>query len=104
MFDANGTVIGPSGNPTFYMCPICDVRCDFWYLQDECNAARASLLFDNGGTVFFAAFMSIWAVLFLEMWKRKQFVLQHRWDVLGYEEAEVRESIIFEDFDPHMHS
>ena len=63
-------------------------------MQDECLAARASLLFDNGGTVFFAAFMSIWAVLFLEMWKRKQFVLQHRWDVLGYEEAEVRRPLM----------
>lgn len=30
------------------------------------------------------------AVLFLEFWKRRQFVLQHDWDVLGYEESEVR--------------
>jgi len=30
------------------------------------------------------------AVLFLEFWKRRQFVLEHDWDVLGYEEAEVR--------------
>ena len=29
------------------------------------------------------------AVLFLEFWKRRQFVLQHDWYVLGYEEAEV---------------
>jgi len=29
------------------------------------------------------------AVLFLEFWKRRQFVLEHEWDVLGYEEAEV---------------
>lgn len=94
--ETTGEVIGPTTDPTFYMCPICDVRCDFWYLQDECNAARASLLFDNGGTVFFAAFMSIWAVLFLEMWKRKQFVLQHRWDVLGYEDAEERPRVEFE--------
>ena len=48
-----------------------------------------SLLFDNLGTVIFAAFISIWAVLFMEMWKRRQFVLQHEWDVLGFEAAEV---------------
>ena len=30
------------------------------------------------------------AVLFLEFWKRRQFILQHDWDVLGYEKAEVQ--------------
>ena len=72
------------------MCPICDIECDFWYYQDECRVTWFSLLFDNLGTVIFAAFMSIWAVLFMEMWKRRQFVLQHEWDMLGYEAAEVR--------------
>ena len=42
------------------MCPLCDERCDFWYLRDTCNAAHVQFLFDNGGTVFFAAFMSLW--------------------------------------------
>ena len=50
---------------------------------------QAAYLFDNGATVFFAGFMALWAVLFLEFWKRRQFQLQHDWDVLGYEEAEV---------------
>ena len=50
---------------------------------------RFNRLFDNPGTIFFAAVMSIWAVLFLEMWKRKQFLLQHHWGMLGYEAAEV---------------
>ena len=40
--------------------------------------------------MFFAGFMALWAVLFLEFWKRRQFQLQHDWDVLGYETAEVR--------------
>jgi len=44
----------------FFMCPLCDERCDFWYYTDTCTAARALFLFDNGGTVFFAAFMSLW--------------------------------------------
>ena len=80
---------GPPPNHTFYMCPICDIECDFWYYQDECMVTWFSLLFDNLGTVIFAAFISIWAVLFMEMWKRRQFVLQHEWDVLGFEAAEV---------------
>ena len=44
----------------FFMCPLCDERCDFWYYKDTCNAAHVLFLFDNGGTVFFAAFMSLW--------------------------------------------
>ena len=40
--------------------------------------------------MFFAGFMALWAVLFLEFWKRRQFQLQHNWDMLGYETAEVR--------------
>jgi len=42
---------------------------------------------------FISILFSLWcdwlAVLFLEFWKRRQFVLQHDWDVLGYEEVEV---------------
>ena len=34
-------------------------------------------------------YIPLLAVFFLEFWKRRQFVLQHDWDVLGYEEAEV---------------
>ena len=55
---------------------------------------QASYLFDNEATVLFAGFMALWAVLFLEFWKRRQFQLQHDWDVLGYEEAEVSHSIV----------
>ena len=27
----------------YYMCPLCDTRCDFWYLTDTCGFARVSL-------------------------------------------------------------
>ena len=50
------------------MCPLCDERCDFWYLFDTCNAAHVQFLFDNGGTVFFAAFMSLWGKYMVSMW------------------------------------
>ncbi|CAI8002180.1 Anoctamin-7 [Geodia barretti] len=80
----------------FYMCPVCDEKCDFWYLGDTCNFSHVNQLFDNGGTVFFALIMSFWAVLFLEFWKRRQFYLQYDWDMLGYESAEERARPEFE--------
>ncbi|KAL5475674.1 hypothetical protein EMCRGX_G025519 [Ephydatia muelleri] len=81
---------------TFYMCPLCDEKCDFWYLKESCPFSYAAYLFDNEATVFFAGFMALWAVLFLEFWKRRQFQLQHDWDVLGYEEAEEQPRPAFE--------
>eukprot|EP00731_Ephydatia_muelleri_P029832 Em0021g355a len=72
----------------FYMCPLCDDKCDFWYLTDSCLSSRVALLFDNGATIIFACFMSLWAVLLLEFWKRKQFTLQFKWSMLNYEEID----------------
>uniref|UniRef100_A0AAQ4P925 Anoctamin n=1 Tax=Gasterosteus aculeatus aculeatus TaxID=481459 RepID=A0AAQ4P925_GASAC len=65
----------------FTMCPLCDGACDFWQLSTACGTARASHLFDNPATVFFAIFMSLWAVLFLEHWKRRQISLSFSWDL-----------------------
>ena len=42
-------------------------------------------MFDYWGTVVFAIAMALWAVFFLEFWKRQQFYLQYEWDVLEYE-------------------
>lgn len=42
------------------MCPLCDGVCDYWRLSTVCSLARASYLFDNGATVLFAIFMSLW--------------------------------------------
>ncbi|AWO97765.1 putative anoctamin-1-like [Scophthalmus maximus] len=72
----------------FTMCPLCDGACDFWRLNTACGTARASHLFDNPATVFFAIFMSLWAVLFLEHWKRRQISLSFSWDLTGIEEEE----------------
>uniref|UniRef100_A0AAR2IQU6 Anoctamin n=1 Tax=Pygocentrus nattereri TaxID=42514 RepID=A0AAR2IQU6_PYGNA len=52
--------------------------------------SHAGILFDNGGTVFFSIFMSLWAVTFLEYWKRTCAVLSHRWDCSEFEESEER--------------
>ncbi|XP_056281244.1 anoctamin-2b [Pseudoliparis swirei] len=76
------------GRLNFTMCPLCDGACDFWQLSTACGTARASHLFDNPATVFFAIFMSLWAVLFLEHWKRRQISLSFSWDLTGIEDNE----------------
>lgn len=42
-------------------------------------------LFDNPMTVFFSVFMSFWATLFLEHWKRYSADITHRWDLTGFD-------------------
>ncbi|KAJ8249851.1 hypothetical protein COCON_G00230670 [Conger conger] len=72
----------------FTMCPLCDRSCDYWHLSTACSTARASHLFDNPATVFFAIFMSLWAAMFQEHWKRRQISLNYSWDLAGLEEEE----------------
>ncbi|KAL6478844.1 hypothetical protein MHYP_G00122770 [Metynnis hypsauchen] len=82
----------------FTMCPLCDRVCDYWQLSSMCSTARASYLFDNHATVAFAIFMSLWAAVFLEHWKRRQRCLQHRWDLTDMEEEEDELRPAYEDF------
>ncbi|XP_068441342.1 anoctamin-7 [Clinocottus analis] len=77
-----------SGN-NFPMCPLCDI-CTKWNYSSICVTFKAGIMFDNGGTVFFSVFMSLWAVTFLEYWKRTRSVLSHRWDCSEFEETEER--------------
>ncbi|KAL5013614.1 hypothetical protein ScPMuIL_007884 [Solemya velum] len=76
----------------YRMCPLCDeeIGCEYWYLSDVCVFVRVAYLFDHPGTVFYAVFVSFWAVTFLEYWKRKNASLAHHWDVLDFEEEEER--------------
>ena len=67
------------------MCPLCDYWCDYWDLKDTCTHAKITYLIDNPTTVFFAIFMSFWAALFLEMWKRYSAEITHRWDLTGFD-------------------
>ncbi|XP_034248774.1 anoctamin-1-like isoform X2 [Thrips palmi] len=70
------------------MCPLCDHFCDSWSLDETCLHARVTYLFDNGTTVFFAIFMSFWAAMFLELWKRYSAEITHRWDLTGFDVQE----------------
>ncbi|CAH8457624.1 unnamed protein product [Schistosoma rodhaini] len=74
------------------MCPTCDIShgCRYWNLRELCVYLKMSYLFDHPGSVFYAIFMVIWGVTFLEYWKRKNAKLAHRWDVLDYEIEEER--------------
>jgi cytochrome bd-type quinol oxidase subunit 2 len=46
---------------------------------------------DNGLTVFFAFFISIWSTLFQEFWARKNAILAHNWDLRNIpQDVEVR--------------
>uniref|UniRef100_A0A3B3UR58 Anoctamin n=1 Tax=Poecilia latipinna TaxID=48699 RepID=A0A3B3UR58_9TELE len=51
---------------------------------------QAGLLFDNWGTVFLSLFMSLWAVTFLEYWRRTSSTLTHRWGCSEFEDIEER--------------
>ncbi|ELU07311.1 hypothetical protein CAPTEDRAFT_153854 [Capitella teleta] len=81
-------VCDESGAGNLTMCPLCDRHCSYWKLKTSCMYSRLTYLFDNGGTVFFACFMAIWATLFLEFWKRKQAELQYDWDVADFDYEE----------------
>ncbi|XP_048118745.1 anoctamin-1a isoform X1 [Alosa alosa] len=77
-------ICDPRNNIT--MCPLCDHACSYWKLVTACGTARASHLFDNPATVFFAVFMALWATMFMEHWKRRQMRLNYIWDLTGLEE------------------
>ena len=81
-----------SGTFNVTMCPICDHSgehsCGYWYLGETCLHSKAAYLFDNSTTVFFAMFMSLWAALFLETWKRYSAEITHRWDLTGFDHQE----------------
>ncbi|XP_037315209.1 anoctamin-7 [Pungitius pungitius] len=77
-----------SGN-SFTMCPLCNI-CSHWNYSSICATFKAGIMFDNGGTVFFSVFMSLWSVTFLEYWKRTCSVLSHRWDCSEFQDIEER--------------
>uniref|UniRef100_A0A4W6D0R7 Anoctamin n=1 Tax=Lates calcarifer TaxID=8187 RepID=A0A4W6D0R7_LATCA len=84
-------ICDPRNNIT--MCPLCDRACSYWKLMTACGTARASHLFDNPATVFFSIFMALWAVLFMEHWKRRQMRLNYIWDLTGFGEEEEGEKV-----------
>ncbi|XP_073830259.1 anoctamin-6 isoform X1 [Musca autumnalis] len=73
-----------NANKTTLMCPQCDRNCDYWELKNTCASSKMNYLIDNNMTVLFAFIMSMWAVTYLELWKRYSARLIHRWGLTGY--------------------
>ncbi|XP_076311109.1 anoctamin-4 isoform X2 [Tachypleus tridentatus] len=74
-----------SGN--IIMCPLCNQQCGFWRLKDSCVFSMVVHLFDNPATVGFAVFMSLWATMFMELWKRKQARTAWEWNLSSAEHS-----------------
>ncbi|KAI6658055.1 Anoctamin-2 [Oopsacas minuta] len=72
----------------FYMCPLCEHRCDFWFLSSSCLSSWFYKLFDNEATILFSIFTAFWAILFLEAWKRNVATLKYDWDLSSLDEEE----------------
>ncbi|XP_053669255.1 anoctamin-4 [Anopheles marshallii] len=72
------------GDNSTIMCPQCDKYCDYWYLNTTCTISKLAHIFDNEMTIVFSIFMSVWATLYLEMWKRYSSKIQHRWGITEY--------------------
>ncbi|XP_065557392.1 anoctamin-5-like [Artemia franciscana] len=73
------------------MCPLCDQVCPYWKLGDSCLFSKISYTFDNPATVVFAVFMSFWATILLELWKRRQAKIRWEWDLLYPQQLEDEE-------------
>uniref|UniRef100_A0A1I8NNX0 Anoctamin n=1 Tax=Stomoxys calcitrans TaxID=35570 RepID=A0A1I8NNX0_STOCA len=71
-------------NKTTLMCPQCDRNCDYWELKKTCTFSKVNYFIDNNMTVVFAFIMAMWAVIYLELWKRYSAGLIHRWGLTGY--------------------
>lgn len=67
------------------MCPRCDKYCDYWNLSEACTFSKIAHYVDNPATIFFAVFMSFWATLYLELWKRYSAEITHRWGLTGFD-------------------
>ncbi len=84
-------ICNPKDPYLYYMCPLCDKLCSYYLLsKTACLYAKVTHWFDNQATLFFALFMSFWAVFFLEFWKRKQVSLAYEWHTMDFEEDEER--------------
>ncbi|XP_075728735.1 anoctamin-4 [Rhipicephalus microplus] len=55
--------------------------CPYDQLKNKCTIQRIVSIFDNSGTVGFSVFMSLWATIFIEFWKRQQVVLAWEWNL-----------------------
>ena len=68
------------------MCPLCDEDyCVLWRLNETCTYSRFNYLVDNPATIAYSILVSVWSVIFIDTWKRREFTLQFKWDVHDFE-------------------
>ncbi|XP_054257510.1 anoctamin-4-like, partial [Macrosteles quadrilineatus] len=70
------------------MCPLCDRYCKFVNISDTCLQTEILYIFDNSTTVVFAVFISFWAAIFLECWKRYSAEITLRWDLTSLDDRD----------------
>ncbi|KAJ3641473.1 hypothetical protein Zmor_027980 [Zophobas morio] len=68
------------------LCPRCLAEhCKYEPLENSCFHAKLMYLLDNPLVITFAALMSIWSTIFLELWRREEAMLQIRWNLRSVE-------------------
>lgn len=72
-----------NGNHT--MCPLCDKYCGYWQLSETCTYSKITYTIDNPAIIVFSVLMSVWAALYLELWKRYSASITHRWGLTGFD-------------------
>lgn len=82
----------------FTMCPLCDGACDYWRLSSACGTARASHLFDNPATVFFAIFMSLWGevmclIFAVCVWENRRAAGVVRFSLISHEVSQSEQTL-----------
>ena len=86
--DITDDICNRTGAGNYTMCPLCDKVCPFWKLYDWCDMSKARHYFDNDLMVFFAFTMSLWSVVFQELWKRTEAKYRFLWHVNDFEKTE----------------
>lgn len=66
------------------MCPTCAINCNYTRISESCPETKASYIFGNVTTILFAVFISVWATIYLEMWKRYSAQISHKWDLSDF--------------------
>lgn len=69
---------------TEWMCPICALKCNYTRIAEGCTETKASYAFGNVTTIVFAIFISVWATIYLELWKRYSAKISHQWDLSDF--------------------
>ncbi|XP_055346067.1 anoctamin-7-like isoform X2 [Paramacrobiotus metropolitanus] len=85
----------------YRMCPVCD-NCPYWQLKEACGGKKIGYLFDNYGTCVHAFFISLWSVMLVEFWKRKNAELTHFFDCDDLQEEIEHPRAAFTRFAPMM--